>query len=116
AADARLEGAKDRMAVDAETAAAEKSIKSQQEAQKRAVEQAGAQEAVRGMTQAEIDARRDVEQAKVEERQEISAATGEFVDAVGEHQAAVQEASAEQAEADRIRARADRLTNDADLP
>lgn len=114
-ADAKLEGAKERIAVDAETAATEKAIKDQQDTQKRAAEQVGAQQAARGMTQAELDAQRDVAQAKTEERQDVSAAADEFVDAVGEHQASVQEASREQAEADRIRARADRDIADRDI-
>ena len=115
-ADAKLEGARERIAVSAETAAAKRSVQAQQDVQKRTVEQVAAQDAVRKKVQAELDAQREVEQAKAQERVELRAAAGEVVDAAEEHETADHIATNAHEEADRIRARADRLTSDADLP
>jgi len=116
AADAKLEGAQERVAVNAEAAAVERSVRAQQDAQKRAAEQAGAQNAATEKAQAELDAQREVQQAKAHERVEVRAAAGEVADAVDEHQTAEYIATNAHEEADRIRARTARLTNDADLP
>ncbi|MCW2651709.1 MAG: hypothetical protein JWR32_2685 [Mycobacterium sp.] len=115
ATEAKREGAEDRIAVNAETAAVENSVRTQQAAQKRAAEQAGQRDAATGMTQAELDAQREVERVKAEERAEVGAAAEEVVDAVDKHQTSVQEATRAEAEADRIRQQADSLTNEADL-
>ena len=116
AADAKLEGAQERVAVNAEAAAVESSVRAQQDAEKRAAEHAAAHDAAQQKAQAELDAQREVEQAKAHERVEVRAAAGEVADAVDEHQTAEYIATNAHEEADRIRARAARLTNDADLP
>jgi uncharacterized protein YjbJ (UPF0337 family) len=116
AAEAKLEAARERSAIDAEAAAVESSVRAQQDAEKRAAEQAGAQDAATEKAQAELDARSEVEQAKAQERVEARAAADEVVGAVDEHQTAEYIATHAHEEADRIRARAARLTNDADLP
>ena len=113
---AKVEGAEVRIAVDAQTAAVENSVRMQQAAQQRAAEQAGQRDAAKERTQAELEAQRDIERAKVQERVEVGAAAEEVADAVAEHQSSVQAATSAQAEADRIRRRADKLTDDADLP
>jgi uncharacterized protein YjbJ (UPF0337 family) len=116
AAHARVDGAQERIAVNAETAAVQNSVREQQAAQKRAAEQAAQQDAARAKTWAELDAQPEVQRAKAEEREEISAATEQAVDAAAEHQSSVRAASAAQAEADRIRRQADKLSDEADLP
>ena len=67
AADARAAAAQERTAVNAKTAAVENSVRAQQDAQKRAAEQAGARDAAREQTQAELDAQHEVEQATAQE-------------------------------------------------
>jgi uncharacterized protein YjbJ (UPF0337 family) len=116
ATEAKMEGAVERIAVGAQTAAVEKSVRSQQAAQKRAAEQAGQRDVAREKTQAELEAQRDIERAKTQERLEVGTAAEEAVDAVAEHQSSVQAATSAQAEADRIRRQAHKLTNEADLP
>src|ERR1700712_5738863 len=64
ATEARLEGAQERIAVDARTASVESSIVTQQAAQKAAAEQAAQQEAAHAKTQAEIDAEQEVQRAE----------------------------------------------------
>src|SRR6185369_6475136 len=113
---ARVDGAHERFAVNAETAAVQNSVREQQSAQKRAAEQAAGLGAARAETRAELDAQREAQRAKAEEREEISAATEQAVDAAAEHQSSVRAASAAQAEADRIRRQADKLSDEADLP
>ena len=66
-------------------------------------------------SQAELDAQREMQRARAEEREELGAAAQEVV-AVDEHQTFVREATSAQTEADRIRRQADSLTNEADLP
>ena len=116
ATEARVEGAQQRMTVNAQTAAAETSIRNEQAAEKRAAGQAAQQDAAREKTRAELEAQARVQRAKAEERNEIDAATEEVVDAVDDHLTVVQGASSAKAEADRIRRHADKLTNEADLP
>jgi uncharacterized protein YjbJ (UPF0337 family) len=114
--EAKLEAAEERIAVGAETAAVENAVRTQQAAHHRAAEQAGQRDAARGMTQAEFDAQRKVEQAKAEERDEVGAAAEEIIDALDQHQTSAREAANSRAEADRIRRQADSLTKHADLP
>ena len=73
-------------------------------------------EVARAKTQAEFDAQREVQQAKVAEREGVGAAAEDVVDAVDEHQTSVQVGDSANAEADRIRRQAEQLTNEADLP
>jgi hypothetical protein len=61
-------------------------------------------------SQAELDAQREMQRAKAEERDELSAAAREVVDAVDEHQTLAREATSAQTEANRIRRHADSLT------
>lgn len=116
AVDAKVEGAQERNAVNAQKAAADQVVQGQQNAQKAEAERVGAQQAAAARTQAEIDAQRDVDEAKAKERADVRAAADEAVEAVEEHQTADRLATRAHEEADRIRARADRLTSDADLP
>jgi uncharacterized protein YjbJ (UPF0337 family) len=116
ATEAKLEGAEERIAVSAKTAAVENSVQAQQAAKKRAAEQAAQRDATQEKAQAELDAQREAERAKAQERIDVRAAAGDVVDAVDEHQASVQEAASTRSEADRMRQRADILTNQADLP
>ena len=113
AVDAKVEGARERSAVNAQKAAADQVVQGQQNAQKAEAERVGAQQAAAARTQAEIDAQRDVDEAKARERADVRAAA---VEAVEEHRTADRLAARAHEEADRIRARADRLTSDADLP
>jgi uncharacterized protein YjbJ (UPF0337 family) len=114
--EARMEGAQQRIIVNAQTAAAETSIRTEQAAQKRAAEQTGHRDADREKVRAELEAQAKVQRANAEERNEIDSATEEVVDAIDDHLTAVQGASSARAEADRIRRQADKLTNEADLP
>jgi uncharacterized protein YjbJ (UPF0337 family) len=114
ATDAKVDSTKERFAVNARAAAAEGSVQAQQDAQKRAVEQAGAQDAVREATQAEIDARQVIHQAKAEERENINAAAEKFADAIDDHRNSERLTMRAHEEADWIRKRAERLTNGVD--
>jgi uncharacterized protein YjbJ (UPF0337 family) len=114
--EAGVEGAQERIEVNAQTAAAEDSIRHEQAAERRAAEQIGQQDAAREKTRAELDAQAKVQRAKAQERDEIDSAAEEVADAVDDHLAAVEGASSANAEADRIRLHADKLTNEADLP
>jgi uncharacterized protein YjbJ (UPF0337 family) len=116
AAEARAEGAQGRRAVNAQTAAAESSLRTQQAAQKRAAEQTGQREADREKLRADLEAQVTVQRADAQERAELGSAAEEIVDAADDHLTAVQSASRAEAEADRIRRQADKLTNQADLP
>src|SRR5258705_3040352 len=115
-ATARIEGAQERIAVNVETAAVENSVREQHAAQKRAAEQAAQQDALRAKSRAELESQHEIQRAKAEEREEVSAAAGDAVDAAAEHQSSVQAATTAEQEADRIRRQADRLSNEADLP
>jgi uncharacterized protein YjbJ (UPF0337 family) len=116
ATEARVEGAQERMVVNAQMAAAETSVRNDQAAEKRAAEQAGQQDAAREKMRAELEAQAKIQGANAEERNEIDSAAEEVVDAVDDHLTVVQGASSANAEADRIRQQADKLTNEADLP
>jgi len=116
ATNAKLEGAEERLAVSAKTAAVENSVRTEQAAQHRAAEQAGQRDAIRAKTQAERDAQRAVQRARAEERDEVGAAAEEIVDATVEHQTSARAATSARAEADGIRRQADSLTKQADLP
>ena len=74
ATEARVEGAKERIAVNAQTAAVENTVRTQQAAQKRAAEQVAQHDAAREKTRAELDAQAKVQQAKAKEREEIGSA------------------------------------------
>ena len=116
AADAKLEGARERVAVSAEAADVKNAVGAQQDAQKRAAEHAAEQDANEQKAQAELDAQREVERAKSQERVDIKAATSEVDDALDKNETTENIATNAHEEADRIRARAARLTNEADLP
>ena len=58
-------------------------------------------------TQAELDAQREMQRSKAEEREELGAAAREVVDAVDEHQTFVREATSAHTEADDITRQAD---------
>ena len=116
ATEAKMQGAQARIAVNAQTAAAESAVQTRQDAQTRAAELAGEREVAREKTQADLDAQRDVERAKAKEREGLGAAAEDAVDAVEEHQTSVRQAATAKAEADRIRRQADSLTTEADLP
>lgn len=115
AAEARQEGVAERISVNAETADLERTVEAQAEAKKRAAEQAGAQNAAVAKTQAEIDAQREIDEARKNEQSDVRSASKGFVAAVGDHQATVQDASSDEAEAERARQRAKDLTTDAEL-
>lgn len=116
AAEAKVDGARQRLAANAQAVAAENSIEAQSAAQKRAAEVAAERQAATQRTQAEVDAQREAAQAKAEERQELRDATEDVVDAVAEHQSDVQVAKSQESEADRLRRQAENVTNEADLP
>ena len=113
---AELQGAEERIAVSAKTAAVKNSVHTEQAAAHRAAEHAGQRDAAGAKAQAERDAQRAVERAKAEERDEVGAAAEEIVDATDEHQTSVRRTTSARAEADRIRRQADSLTKQADLP
>ena len=116
AARAKLEGADERLAVSATTAAVQNSVRAEHAADHRAAEQTGQRDAAREKAQAELDAQRAVQCAKARERDEVDAAAEELVDAVDDHQTLVRQATSAKSEADRIRRQADSLTHQADLP
>lgn len=116
AAEARTEGAQQRLAANAQAVAAEDSIEAQEAAQKRAADRAAHQQATAAKTQAEVDAQREVQRAKEEERTEIRDASEEIIDAAAEHQTSVQVARNDESEADRLRRHAQNVTDEADLP
>jgi uncharacterized protein YjbJ (UPF0337 family) len=116
AAKAKVEGARQRLAANAQAVAAEESIEAQEAAQNRAADQAARQRATAATNQAELDAQREVQRAKADERAEIREASEDIVDAVTEHQTSVQVARSEESEADRLRRQAQKVTDEADLP
>ena len=116
AAEARVEGAQQRLAANAQAVAAENSIEAQEAAQKRAADRAALQQATAAKTQAEVDAQRDIQRARAEERAEIREASEDIIDAVAEHQTSVQVARNDQSEAERLRRHAQNVTDEADLP
>jgi uncharacterized protein YjbJ (UPF0337 family) len=116
AAEARVEGAQQRLSANAQAVAAEDSIQAQAAAQKRAADRSAHQQVTAAKTQAEVDADRDIQLAKAEERADIREASEEIVDAVAEHQTSVQVARNEESEADRLRRQAQNVTDEADLP
>lgn len=113
---ARVEGAQQRTALNAQTAAAKTSIRNQQAAERRAAGQAGQQQATVEKTRAELDALAKMQRAEAKERNEIDFAAGEVSDSVEGHLTTVHAVSTAKLEADRIRRQADILTNKADLP
>jgi uncharacterized protein YjbJ (UPF0337 family) len=115
ATEARVEGNRERIAVNTQTAAVENSVRNEEAAQKRAAEQTAAQEATRAKQRAELEAQLEVQRAKADEREEISDASEEAVDAAAEHQSSAQVANVTHAEAERIREQAAKLTEEADL-
>jgi uncharacterized protein YjbJ (UPF0337 family) len=116
AAEAKVQGAQERVAANAQTVAAEESIEAREAAQKRAAEQAARQRATAEKTQAELDAQRETQRAKAEERAEIREASEDIIDAVAEHQTSVQVARNEESQADRLRRKAQNVSDEADLP
>jgi uncharacterized protein YjbJ (UPF0337 family) len=115
-AEAKVDGARQRLAANVQAAAAEDSIEAHQAAQNSAADLAAQRQAATQQTQAELDAQREAAQAKAEEREEIRDATEDVVDAVAEHQSSVQVAKSEESEADRLRRHADDVSKEADLP
>lgn len=113
---ARQEGAQERIAVGAQAAAVENAAHAQQAAEKRAVEQDGKQLTVNEMTKADLDAARDVAEAKSQERAEVGAAAADIADAVDEHQREALDAAHAKAEAERLRRQAATVTHEAELP
>lgn len=99
--EARAEATQDRVAVNTQTAAAERSVREQQADQKRRAEQAGQQQASQERVRAELEAQAEIRRAKDQERAEMDSAAEEVVDAVDDHLTTVQEASTAKAEADR---------------
>ncbi|ORJ60098.1 CsbD family protein [Mycobacterium simiae] len=106
-AETKVEGARQRLAANAQASAVEGSIEAQQTAQKRAADQAAAQSAAVQQTQAKVDAERQVEQAKAEERAEKHAAAADATDAAAEHHSEVQVAANEKLAAERLRREAE---------
>ena len=115
-AETKVDGARQRVAANAQAAKVDDSIEAQQAAQNRAADRAAQQSAAARQAQAEADAQRQVQQAQTDEQEEIRDATREVVDAAAEHQSSVQAAANEKLEADRLRTRAGNLTDAADLP
>jgi uncharacterized protein YjbJ (UPF0337 family) len=115
-AETKVEGSHERLLANAQAALVEDSIEAQQGAKKRAAYQAAQQSAAAKQTQADIDAQRQVQQAKAEEREEIRDAAKELADAAAEHQSSTQVAAMEKLAAERLRRDAANLTNEADLP
>lgn len=106
ATQARVAGAQERTAVSAETAAAEQAVLDEQAAKDRIADQAETLEVAAGTTQAEIDARRETELARAEERRVVGEAAEELNDAVIDHQISAEQAADTHAEAERIRRQA----------
>jgi uncharacterized protein YjbJ (UPF0337 family) len=115
-AEATGQGARERVELNTRTAAAQNSARADAKVQKSAAAQAHDRDATRDQLQAEMDAQREMVQAKAAEREEISEAAEEITDAQAKHQSSAQVANATHADADRIRQQADKLTNEADLP
>jgi uncharacterized protein YjbJ (UPF0337 family) len=113
--DAKLEGVKERNAVNHQAAAAQGAVQAQQDAQKHAAEQAGAKDIARESTLAEVHAQQEIEQAKAEAQEDASAAAEGFSEAVDDHRTAQHVTANAHEQADRIRARAEQLSNDAGL-
>lgn len=116
AASGRSLAAAQRNSVRTTTAAVEESVQTQQVAQEQSAARHARNEAVQEQVQADLDAQRDVEEAKRDERVAVRAADAEVVDALDTHREQVVQAAEDQSEADRLRQRADRLTDQADLP
>src|SRR5215208_2523470 len=92
--EAKSEGAEERIAVSDEARAKEDSIRRQQVAHKREAEQAGARDAAKAQTAAELTAQQRQAEAKAEERVEVVAAQAEVGDALDDHGEAVSESAA----------------------
>jgi uncharacterized protein YjbJ (UPF0337 family) len=116
AAEARIEGARERSAVNAETAVTEQAIQTQKKAQQVAADQSARQQATAAKVEADLEVQRAAQRAKAEEGREVSDAAGEIAEAVAEHQTAHRLTANAHEEADRIRRRAADLTDDAELP
>ena len=116
AAEAKADGARQRLAANASAVVTEDSIEARQAAQKRAAERAAQQTAATEQTRAELDAQQQIQRAKADEREEIGDATEDVVDAAAQHQTSVQAAANEKAEADRLRHHAQNVSDEADLP
>ncbi|MCW2557899.1 MAG: hypothetical protein JWP55_1863 [Mycobacterium sp.] len=116
AAEARMDGAKERSEVASEAAAVEASVRAQQNSHEQAAEQAGAQHASRERAAADREAHGEMERAQAQRRVDVRASVDDIADAVNEHQTAEHITRNAHEEADRARARAERITNDADLP
>lgn len=115
-AEAKAQGAQQRLAANAQAVATKSSIDASRAAEKRAADVAAGQQAAAARTQAEVDAQREAARAKAQEREEIRDATADVVDAAAEHRSEAQIAHNEESEADRLRRHADDVTNEADLP
>lgn len=116
AADANVEGARERIALNVEAAEAEAVVRAQRDAQTRAAENAATQEAATEKARADNAAQHEIERAEAQQRVDARAAADEVSEAADDHETAEYIATNAHEEADRIRARAARLTNEADLP
>jgi uncharacterized protein YjbJ (UPF0337 family) len=115
-AEAKWQGAEERVAANEQTRAQEDAIARDQAAQKKHAQEAGARDAAKGQMEAEEQARKRQQQANAEHDLELNAAEAEVADALDGRREAVHEAAAARAEAERIRQRADGLSDTADVP
>jgi hypothetical protein len=115
-AEAERAAVRERNAVNAETAVAQRKVQAQRLAQTVAADHAGEQTAAAEKISAELEAERATRRANADERRAVAAAFEDVVEAVTEHQTEARLAARAHEEADRVRRRAADLTVDADQP
>lgn len=116
AADARRQGADERLALDTETAAANAAVQGRQDARKRTADQAAQRDVARANVQAETEAQQEMRQAEAAERHELVDAAKDMGDTLDEHRSAVDESVEAQDRADRLRQRAAEVSDQSELP
>lgn len=113
--EAQLEGARERLDIEADASAVERGIENDAERRKQVVEAAGAQASERALAQVEADARREENLAEADERHRVESAAKEYVAEIDEHGRAIDDANRTEAEAEALRRRAENITDANDL-
>lgn len=116
AAQARAEGLQQRTEMDAEATAMKRAVRDEQAEAKHTAERSAQLDAARAETRAELHAQDEARRAKATEREEISEAQAEIVEAAAAHQSSGQVSTNTHAEAEGIRREAADLTDEAGLP
>ena len=103
AREAQIDGAKQRGAVEKQTAAVEHTIDEQKAEQKKSAEQAAQRDITAAQRQAEAGRERDVALAEAKKEAALDEAADEHADAIVDYADATADAAAKKAEADKLR-------------